>query len=41
MNTVEFWEVINRDWEIDEEIRRNYSYYYPREVEETDENEMD
>ena len=28
MKTID-WEAINRDWEIDELIRRNHSYLYP------------
>jgi hypothetical protein len=32
------WEAINREWEIDELIRRNHSYLYPVEIE--DDNEI-
>ena len=38
MKTID-WEAINREWEIDELIRRNHSFLYPTEVEETDDDE--
>ena len=39
MKTID-WKSINRDWEIDELIRRNHSYLYPEEVEEVEETEI-